>query len=79
MNVITDTPELEPQSRLPKAVKLLSGAGELTPKIQSTFLYLLEIYYRPIRTLMGEGSGYFRSDLEVNCGVVCLVSEGITA
>lgn len=26
---------------------------------------------------MGEGSRYFRSDLEVNCGVVCLVSEGI--
>lgn len=27
---------------------------------------------------MGGGSRYFRSDLEVNCGVVCLVSEGIT-
>lgn len=75
MNVIMDTLELEPQSRFHKAVKLLSG--ELTSQIQSTFLYLLEIYYGPIRTLMGEGSRYFRSDLEVNCGVVCLVSEGI--
>lgn len=28
---------------------------------------------------MGKCSRYFRSDLEVNCGVVCLVSEGITA
>lgn len=28
---------------------------------------------------MGEGLRYFRSDMEVNCGVVCLVSEGITA
>lgn len=31
------------------------------------FFYLLEIYYRPIRMLRGEGLRYFRSDLEVNC------------